>query len=451
MSITPRIEPSSPADARSRFQRWKETILSLSLSSGIIALLDQAVVSATNFGTNVAVGKSSSLDDLGVYTLAITLLYFCRGVQEQLVASPYTIYRQGTPLEHQPRYSGSSLAQQIVATAGSLVLVGIVAIIARFYNDSAQLASALSLMLLAYPVFMFREFFRKLAFAHFRFSTALIMDTLVIVLQLGSCAVLWWLGCLGSVSVFAAIAIASAVASLYWWSQKEVEFDFHRPQFKTDWLKNWRFSKWALCTFLMGCSAPFFMPWVVAFYLDLETTGLYFACTTLVGLANVVLNGICNLLGPATARAYAVAGAPQLWKTLIKALTAVVGLLVPFCFLVWFTGEWLPRLVLRDAAPDLRLPLLILAVQLVLHGIGTVAGNGLWAIDCPRLNLFADAALLVSTFGSAVYLVPHWGVTGAASSILIGSFFAAVLRWIAFYLQVGPPPTLRRGTAPVSS
>jgi O-antigen/teichoic acid export membrane protein len=435
----PSLKPTSSTKAPSKLASLGRTAKRLAFSGGMIALFDQVIVSATNFGTNIAVGKSSSLDELGVYTLAVSLLYFCRSFQEQLVASPYTVYRQRMSEDELPAYNGSSCFHQIVATILTFVLVAIVAIVARLFASSDRLAPALFILLLAYPFFMFREFFRKLAFAQFRFATALTMDIGVITLQLGLCFALWWFDQLGSVTVFAAIAISSIAACVYWLSKKEMKFDFRRDRFVPDWIKNWNFSKWALCTFFMGCSTPYLMPWFVAWVRDRETSALYFTCATLVGLANMVLNGINNLLGPTSARAFAEGGVPRLWNILLKATAAVAALLVPFCLFVWLAGGWLPHLVLRDTPPDLRLPLFILAGQLLVSGIGTVAGNGLWAIDRPNLNIVADATLLVTTFGSAYWLVPDHGVSGAAAAVLIGAVLAAILRWFAFCRQVGFP------------
>ena len=57
------------------------------------------------------------------------------------------------------------------------------------------------------------------------------------------------------------------------------------------------------------------------------------------------------------------------------------------------------------------------------------AGNGLWAMDRPSLNLSADVLSLVATFGSGLLLIPEWEAAGAAASVLIGTVAAAVARW----------------------
>ena len=53
------------------------------LSSEQWAVLDQAVVSGTSFATSVLLGRFASQQELGVYYLALSVVYFARGVQEQ--------------------------------------------------------------------------------------------------------------------------------------------------------------------------------------------------------------------------------------------------------------------------------------------------------------------------------------------------------------------------------
>jgi hypothetical protein len=62
------------------------------LQNSGLSVLDQAVVSGTSFATSVLLGRFASQEELGVYYLALSVVYFTRGVQEQVVSAPYMIY-----------------------------------------------------------------------------------------------------------------------------------------------------------------------------------------------------------------------------------------------------------------------------------------------------------------------------------------------------------------------
>src|SRR5262245_49170720 len=86
---------------------------SLVRKSGL-SVVDQAVVSGTNFATSVLLGRFALQEELGVYYLALSIIYFARGIQEQIVSAPYMIYcgrKEGRELAE---YAGSSLVHQFV-------------------------------------------------------------------------------------------------------------------------------------------------------------------------------------------------------------------------------------------------------------------------------------------------------------------------------------------------
>ena len=61
-------------------------------SRALLSVGDQAVVSATNFATSVLVGWAAGKAGLGVYGLAVSLILFVRGIQEQIVYGPYLVF-----------------------------------------------------------------------------------------------------------------------------------------------------------------------------------------------------------------------------------------------------------------------------------------------------------------------------------------------------------------------
>src|SRR5436190_23162028 len=90
----------------------RELMASSLLQKSGLSVLDQAVVSGTSFATSVLLGRCASQGELGVYYLALSAVYFARGVQEQLVSAPYMIYcsrKEGRALAE---YAGSTLIHQ---------------------------------------------------------------------------------------------------------------------------------------------------------------------------------------------------------------------------------------------------------------------------------------------------------------------------------------------------
>ena len=129
MSI--RLAPSESTNTpRLTASRMRQRALALANRRESWALFDQGVVSATNFLTNVLVAKFCLPHNFGIFYLAISLIHFVRGIQEQLVSAPYTIYWHRRDPAQAASFTGSTLIHQLVLLAITLVsLVGLLLLV----------------------------------------------------------------------------------------------------------------------------------------------------------------------------------------------------------------------------------------------------------------------------------------------------------------------------------
>ncbi|MCA9262576.1 MAG: lipopolysaccharide biosynthesis protein [Planctomycetales bacterium] len=409
---------------------WTRTRSAL-LRPGTLAVVDQGIVSFANFATNALVARSSSEEDFGVYFLALSLLYFVRGIQEQLVSSPYTIYCHRRDTGKLAVYTGSSVVHQWIVAGCLVATIGIGAFAARAtLGPGHLLTDSLFVLVAVAPFFLFREFIRKLVFAHLQFSVAIWMDGLVAAFQLSSLLVLWKLNRLTVVNAYLIMAVACGIPAAAWLLTTRVRWKVRRNQLWRHWTENWRFGRWALFTHVIGCSTPYIMPWVVASFHGEATTAALGACQTVVGIANMFVTGVSNFLSPRTAKSYAEGGRASLIRTLVNASVLFSITLGSFTIVTACIGNWLPATIMGPQYQGLGTVMLFLAASQWANALGMVAGNGLWAMDHPRLNLSADAMSLGFVIGLAVILVPHYEALGAAMSWLIGNLITSSWRWI---------------------
>jgi O-antigen/teichoic acid export membrane protein len=204
-----------------------------------------------------------------------------------------------------------------------------------------------------------------------------------------------------------------------------------------DWRKNWMFARWALRSFLVGSTTPQIMLWIVSLTVGAAATGVLGACTTVTGVANVLLLGVANVLTPQAAHAYASGGPTELRRILCLATAVLFVPLSAFCLFVLVAGDWLMVLVFGSLFEGSGQTLFTLALSALMVSMGTVAGNGLWAIDQPKLNFVADGCAMGVTLISAALLVPKLGALGAALATLAGTSAAAVVRAITLLRCLG--------------
>lgn len=415
---------------RNRLRAVATVLQDALLRKGSISVLDQAVVSLAGFATSVIIGRMCGRADLGVYYLALSVILFTRGVQEQLVSSPYMVYasrREGRALHS---YSGSVLVHQFALTALIVIVLLGLAALTSTGSGPAQLGPVAWVLVGVAPLMLMREFVRQFAFAHLEIGSALAVDIGVSVLQVAALLALGLTGYLDVTAAFCLIGMACGLASLTWLTCQRGRFQPSPAGVLTDWRHNWNFGRWALASQLIGCASPFFMPWILAVAHGESATGLLGACTALVGLANMFVLGVANFLSPRAARAFADGGVDELRRILSKATTVFVVTLGAFCVVVLVAGEWLAALVYGDKFAGAGTVITVLAIGMLANSLCITAGNGLWAMERPAANFRADVVSLVATLVAAVLLVPPFGVLGAATASTAGVAAGMAIRWL---------------------
>jgi O-antigen/teichoic acid export membrane protein len=395
------------------------------LHKSVLAVFDQAVVSGTSFLTSVVLGRMCAREELGVYYLVLSIVFFVRGIQEQLVSAPYMIYSQRREGEALERYAGSSLAHLgvlLAVTSGTLLVLAALGVM------SAELTGALWLLVAAAPLLLMREFVRQLLFAHLAMKTAIALDVGVAVVQLAGLALLATTGTLNLATTLAVLGVSSGLPVVAWFALKQRRLVLRPAEVVSDFLHNWVFARWALASQLLACTTPYVMPWVVAFTHGEAQTGTLGACSTLVGLSNMFMMGLCNFLSPQAARAFAHGGLTELQSVLWKTAALFVGSLGLVVILGFTLGEQIATLVYGEQFGGTGWIIGVLSLSVLANSLGVTAGNGLWAMERPSANFVADLFSVGVVIVATITLVPWLGPLGAALATLAGTSSDAVVR-----------------------
>lgn len=405
------------------------------VSQAALSLVDQAIVSGASFVTAMIIGRTTSQETMGMYYLIASIVIIAVGMQEHVIAAPYMIYSKRRSGHDLAVYNGSVWFHHFLTTAGGVIAL-LAAISVLSIAGSSPLASSLWVLLIAGPLMLLREWIRRFAFANLKIASALAVDATVAALQLGG---LLWLARNGSLSVFGIFAVmggACLIASLGWLVFAAGDIKFERDRVRPDWRSNWLFGRWTVRSYLVGNTTQYVMPWIVNLAVSTAAAGVLGACITLINLANLFLTSIDRILTPRAAQAFAAGGVRELRRVLSWAAIALLPGLALFCLTVFAVGSRVAVFVYGEQYSETGLILSVLSLSVLANGVGTIVGNGLWAIDQPRSNFIADVCCLAVTLGSAVALVSTLGTLGAALALLAGTSVAAVVRTITLWLAL---------------
>ena len=421
--------PPAAASARQAAASLPRRIAGRLFHPGLFSIVDQGVVSGTNFVTILVLARTCSREDLGVYYLAWTVVVFLTAATSNLVSVPYTMYCHRYRGIAARSHAGSTLVHQLLLSAvGMACLLGVAAVLQAGVGPQS-LRGPLWALAVVMPLLLLREFVRRYTFAHFALRTALAVDGAVSALQLSGLFLLAL--CFHRVSIPAVYLVMGGPARrcAQGGSPGRGRHCGSAPRrIAADWRDHWTFGQWALAGQLAGL-AFYVLPWMLAAVRGEAAAGVLAVCNTLVGVANLFVVGTSNFLMPKAAHAFANGGARALARVMYSTLLLFVVVLGAFCVVAWFAGDLAAWLCFGNRYLGTGTLIAVLALATFADALGITAGSGLWALDRPAANFAGDLVQLVVTLAVAVGLVVPFGAMGIAVALVAGRSAGAALRW----------------------
>ncbi|TWU24013.1 MurJ-like flippase [Novipirellula galeiformis] len=396
---------------------------------GGLALLDQGIVSGTNFVTSLIVGRYLGKENLGILFITLSMYTVLQCITDQLVHTPYLVRAPHFNGQRSKGYTGSVLAHAALLT---LLAIGLIAVTAvgMGLTDSANgpLASSMLLLTILLPGMMLREFIHSLLHNQLRQAEAVLLDGAVAAVQLVALLLWWWNESLTVGHTLIAIGGASALVGAFWLPRLIRNVKVTLNLIASDFRHNWKIGRWTLGSYLVGSSAPTVLPWLLAITHGTQATGLLAACLTLIGLAQTFLRGLGKYMAPQMSVSYAQGGSVALRKTVQTFLVYALSVVTLMALVLGIGGQWLVQLVYGSEYDDVSRVMQCLALGCWVQTIDIVVGNGLLAVALSNRNFWADCVRCAVTAGLAFLVIPRLGPLGVAIALVVGMVAGLAIR-----------------------
>ena len=366
---------------------------------GFFALCDQGVVSITNFATAVIIGRVCGKAELGVYTLAWTLMTLTTEISAVLTTTPYMVFGPRLGRSRRRRYLGSILVHQLLFAAMFSVMMAAGAILGLRYGWLSHSVSSVVTITAGAIVFIsLREFVRRVSFAELSVGRALLVDVTACLIQAAGVLLLVYFGALTASRTYMLLGIASAVAAGGWLTTRRGVFRLDTRFYAQDFKRNWRFAKWVLVSCILSVLARYLYPWMLAAFHGTSVTGVWAACFAIVAMGNPALLGLGNYVGPKISNVYAISGIAAMQRYVYRSSMMFTVLVLPVVLVLAGYGERIVTAVYGNAYAGSAGIILLLAehagcssrVPLLLRD------STLWSVQKPiwLINVYAAVALL---------------------------------------------------------
>ncbi len=417
----------SDVDTLSTSAAWKSDRKSL-ISHSLVSLIDQAVVSGCTFFTIYLVSGQCSKAELGAFALAATIVNFIRTVQERVIAAPYLAFAYKPGFDRNS-YRGSSFVHQgILAIAVAAIAITVLAIEWWFGLANPPLAIVASLAL-TIPLLMVRDQIRAISAANFEFSTQLVLDIAIGVLQFVVFFCLAISNRFTISNVYVAMGLACLIPSVIWLGLHRQSLEIDLTKIASDWRHNWRYSRWLVAARAIGILGYSIVPWMVAYYLNEAATGEFAVCSSLVGISLMFVTGLNNYFQPRTIREFHRSGVAGLRLSLIESIAIVSGILVAISLGFALFGNSIVGLFGKGYG-NYGYIAFLLSISTLTVSFSVMFGNGLAALGNSRHYFWGEFACCAVSVSSAVILIPLWGLAGAAESLILGGLASSIVTGI---------------------
>ena len=400
----------------------------------LLCIIDQGVVSVAGFGTSVLIGRSNP-EELGVYFIAWSIVYFIRGFQQQMICVPYTIFHHKYQ-DKLPSFRGSCMIQQFGLTTLAFLFISAMTVAASLGWLETSMVSPLIVLLLLMPSLLMREVVRQYCFTHKENVSVLAIDTAIAALQLVGLVVLGYCGLMSGAGAWAVIGGACLLTLVFWYLQTRPRISFEKARLRADWDQNWGFGKWAVGGQLVGSLPTYVLPWMLVAAAGKEGTGFFAAANTITGIANIFNTGMANFLTPRASQVYVEEGAHGLRRVVIRASLVFVVAVGGFGVVMAVFGEQIAVNLFGARYTGLQTAITIMAGVMLCESFAIVASNGLFVMEKIKANFWVDVTLMIVTIVAAVSLIYPFGVLGAVWTSFITAFTSASLRFILLIIYL---------------
>lgn len=405
---------------------------------GAVAVADQSVASLANFLTGVILARALLPEGFGFYMLGLSIILLMLDLQTTITTTPYMVYRPRLIGRERARYLGSTMVEQIALSTLLIVVLATAWVALRSGDGDAGIVSVLIALVVSLGFILFRDFVRRVCFAHLKPATALLVDSSVTLLQLGGLILLAWLG---EITVFRAFLIlggAAGAVSLGWLIANRRAIEVDTRDVKADIRKNLSFGKWPLMSGIVWSASMQIYPWLLVAFHGSASAGIWAAGLGVMALGNPLLLGLQNYLGPRIATDYAQQGLAGLRGSVRHGAIIFAALMGPLAAVIAVAGGLIATLIYGQAYSGNGTLIALLILSLFVSSIAFSFSRGLFALERAdidfKVNLVAFALML--TVG--IWLAYTFGVVGAAWGALLTNTVATVLRVRAFDVLTTP-------------
>ncbi len=226
---------------RDKLVRW--------VTKGGLAILDQGLISGSNFLIGILLARWLMPDQYGAFALAFSVFLLLSYVYQSFLAEPQAVFSGSAYRKSLRGYLKTLLGIHLILTCFGVVLLGGAAAIALVIGKGNGLPGALAGVAIASPCILFFWLMRRAFYMNLAPGRAAVGAFIYFVLVTGGLFVAYKRSLISPFSAYLLMAIGALVTGFFLLSQikKVLPPDTAPPpKAREAWRKHWEYGRWAL-------------------------------------------------------------------------------------------------------------------------------------------------------------------------------------------------------------
>jgi len=419
------------------------------------SIADQALAVGGMFLANVALARTQSKEEYGIFALSYSVFTLLSGLHNAAILETYTVYGSGRYDLRFAEYARLLWRTNAIMGLGLTVTFSIIWGVLAWTKPAFASPTILGLALTC-GVLLTATFVRRTFYIRRRPDLAAEFSLMFFTI----CAVLIWLSI--RIRIFSGF-YAFMIAALAWIAAgvflgrelpgkagSGTQFTEVEPKY---WSEHWKYSRWVLVTALVFQLTSQGYYWLSAGILSVKETGDLRAMYNLLAPVDQVFVAMSLLVLPMMSHRWAsggMAGLLRLWKAYAAGCLLVTCI---FAACVNLFGKQVMHILYAGKFDDVAPLLGNLALLPVVMGIGNALNDTIKAAEKPKLVFYAYLCSGGTTVLLGVPLAIHFGFRGIVYGILLSATantvaLAAGFLWIVSCNAARRPAALARQPVP---
>jgi O-antigen/teichoic acid export membrane protein len=397
-------------------------------SSGALAVLDQGLISTSNFVLGVALARWGGVEAYGAYMVMFAAFLLIANLYQALLIDPCSVLAYSLFPSNSSRYLRVLLRMHAIFSVCFVTVAGSVLLLAPRLNIHGPLFNALTGLLIATPLVLLFWLARSFAYVEFSPGRAVTGSVAYCGTLAAGLAVAYATGGVTPQRVFVCAACGAAVASvclLFRYRHRPPSAD-NEPALPEVWRRHWTYGRWGLGTVAVAWAQTNSLSFTGGYFLGLKGIGGLNALTGLLLPMVQVQFAAARIALPRVAQRFTLYGAEATHRPVVRAAAAVTALTA--CY--WLALVVMHGTLLRLVYGERFLPY---AHLVPIMGFALIGWAGIITFDIgfnsvqqPQAAFPLKVLMVAITVLAGTAMSWRFGLTGAAIAVPACAIMTAI-------------------------